>query len=69
MPRKYFRKYLPTYESLQQYKWFARFGGFLQHPNLWRLNRGSVSGGVAIGLFAGCALAFLGLLWLMWGAS
>ena len=53
MPRKYFRKYLPTYESLQQYKWFARFGGFLQHPNLWRLNRGSVSGGVAIGLFAG----------------
>ena len=53
MPRKYFRKYLPTYESLLKNKWFARFGGFLHHPNLWHLNRGSVSGGVAIGLFAG----------------
>lgn len=53
MPRKYFRKHLPTHESLQKYKWFARFGGFLQHPNLWHLNRRSVSGGFAIGLFAG----------------
>ena len=53
MPRKYFRKYLPTYESLEQHKWFARFAGFLQHPNLWHLHRKSVSGGVAVGLFAG----------------
>ncbi len=53
MPRKYFRKHLPSYESLQQNKWFARFGGFLRHPNLWHLNRESVSGGVAAGLFAG----------------
>jgi uncharacterized protein (DUF2062 family) len=31
----------------------ARFGGFLRHPNLWHLNRHSVAGGVAVGMFSG----------------
>ena len=31
----------------------ARFGGWLHHPNLWCLNRRSVPGAVAIGLFCG----------------
>jgi uncharacterized protein len=53
MPRKFFRKYLPTHESVRENKWISRFGRFLQHPNLWHLNRRSVAGGVAIGLFAG----------------
>lgn len=53
MPRKYFQKYLPSHESIRQSKFFARFGSFLQHPNLWHLNRHSVPGGVAVGLFAG----------------
>lgn len=53
MPRKYFRKYLPTSESIQNHRFLSRFSRFLQHPNLWHLNRRSVSGGVAVGLFAG----------------
>jgi len=53
MPRKFFRKYLPSHDAVRQNRHLARFGAFLHHPNLWHLNRGSVSGGVAIGLFSG----------------
>jgi uncharacterized protein (DUF2062 family) len=53
MPRKYFRQYLPSHDSVRRHRLIARFGRFLDHPNLWHLNRRSVSGGVAIGLFAG----------------
>ena len=54
MPRKYFRKYLPTHESVRSNKYIGRFGRFLhRHPNLWHLNRASVSGGVAVGMFCG----------------
>jgi hypothetical protein len=54
MPRKYFRKYLPTHESVRNHKHLGKLGGWLhRHPNLWHLNRQSVSGGVAVGLFCG----------------
>src|SRR5712671_7329577 len=53
VPRKFFRKYLPSYESVRQNRFVARFGSLLRHPNLWHLNRRSVSGGVAAGMFAG----------------
>lgn len=53
MPRKYFRRYLPDPDSLRSSRMVAMFGGWLQHPNLWHLNRRSVSGAVAIGLFSG----------------
>ncbi len=53
MPRKYFRKYLPTHESITGNRWIARFGPWLKHHNLWHLHRRSVAGGVAVGLFAG----------------
>lgn len=53
MPRKFFRKYLPSAESVRANRWVAMFGRLLQHPNLWHLNRDSVAGAVAIGLFAG----------------
>jgi uncharacterized protein (DUF2062 family) len=53
MPRKYFRKYLPSHESVRNNRHIARFGGFLHHPNLWHLNRHSVAGGVAVGMFSG----------------
>ena len=53
MPRKLFRKLLPDEESLRRHPHLARFGERLQHPALWHLNRRSVSGAVAAGLFAG----------------
>ena len=53
MPRKYFRKYLPDAATVREHPWIGKFGGLLRHPNLWHLNRGSVAGGVAIGLFSG----------------
>lgn len=53
MPRKFFRKHLPSSESVRDHRVLGRFGSWLHHPNLWHLNRGSVSGAVAVGLFAG----------------
>ncbi|HWQ38655.1 MAG TPA: DUF2062 domain-containing protein [Burkholderiales bacterium] len=53
MPRKLFRKYLPSHESMRQHRWLRFFGTAVHHHNLWHLNRRSVAGGVAVGLFAG----------------
>jgi len=53
MPRKFFRKYLPSHDAVRQNRFLSPFSRFLHHPNLWHLNRHSVSGGVAIGLFSG----------------
>lgn len=53
MPRKFFRKYLPDAAKVRSHRIVAVFGSLLHHPNLWHLNRESVAGGVAIGLFAG----------------
>lgn len=53
MPRRFFRKYLPTAEQVRANPWLQGRAHWLTHPNLWHLNRDSVSGAVAIGLFAG----------------
>lgn len=53
MPRKYFRKYLPAHETVRESRYVQWLGPLLRHPNLWHLNRRSVSGGFAVGLFAG----------------
>jgi len=53
MPRKHFRKFLPDAAKVRSYRIVRLFGSLLHHPNLWHLNRESVAGGVAIGLFAG----------------
>lgn len=53
MPRKYFRRFLPTHAWIHEHRWLGRFSSFLSHPNLWHLNRHSVAGGVALGLFSG----------------
>lgn len=53
MPRKFFRRYLPNATEVRKHRLVAMFGSLLQHPNLWHLNRDSVAGAVAIGLFAG----------------
>jgi uncharacterized protein (DUF2062 family) len=51
--RKFFRKHLPHADRVRSHPLVARFGRFLHQPNLWHLNRESVAGAVAIGLFAG----------------
>ncbi len=56
MPRKFFRRFLPDSDTVRANKylaWCATWGPWLQQPNLWHLNRRSVAGGFAIGLFAG----------------
>lgn len=53
MPRKFFRRFLPSHESVRSNRHIARLGPWLQHHNLWHLHRRSVAGGVAVGLFAG----------------
>lgn len=53
MPRKLFRKYLPSHENIKQNRFIGLFGGLLHHHNLWHLHRRSVAGGVAVGLFTG----------------
>jgi hypothetical protein len=53
MPRKLFRRFLPSHDSVRQNRHIARLGPRLQHHNLWHLHRRSVAGGVAAGLFAG----------------
>lgn len=53
MPRKYFRKYLPDHETVREHKHLRWFRPLLKHPNLWHLNRHSVAGGVAAGMFGG----------------
>jgi uncharacterized protein (DUF2062 family) len=51
--RKFFRKFMPSQETVHSYPWIKPFARWLHHPNLWHLHRRSVAGGVAIGLFCG----------------
>lgn len=56
MPRKFFRRFLPDRDAIRAHRylaWLDASGTWLHHPNLWHLNRHSVAGGFAIGLFAG----------------
>ena len=52
--KKLLRKYVPDAREVRSRRLVAAFGRWLQHhPNLWCVNRRSVAGAVAIGLFAG----------------
>jgi uncharacterized protein (DUF2062 family) len=51
--RKFFRRFTPNPDKIRSHRMVAAFGGWLHHPNLWHLNRRSVPGAVAIGLFSG----------------
>lgn len=51
--RKHLRKYLPTPESIFQYRLFRWMQPVLGHPRLWHLHRRSVALGISIGLVTG----------------
>jgi len=56
VPRKLFRRFLPDRDTVRANRYLAKLDAhstWLRHPNLWHLNRHSVAGGFAIGLFAG----------------
>lgn len=44
---------MPDHSAVRANRWLAPFRNSLLHPRLWHLNRHSVAGGVAVGLFCG----------------
>lgn len=51
MSKKFFSKYLPDPHKITQSKSLRIFGKFIHEPNLWHLNRKSVSMAFLVGLF------------------
>lgn len=52
MPRKFFQRLLPPPHEIRDHRHLKRFFGDLVHDaNLWHLNRRSVAGAFAVGLF------------------
>ena len=51
MPRQLLRRYLPTPEKIASMQGLGRLRPYLSDPNLWHLNRRSVSGAMYWGLF------------------
>ncbi len=51
MPKRLIKQWLPDSHTVRDHRYVRMFGKLLHDPNLWHLNRRSVSGGVAVGLF------------------
>jgi uncharacterized protein (DUF2062 family) len=51
MPRHLIKRFIPHSSDLKKHKYLKHLGVLLHDENLWHLNRRSVSGGVALGLF------------------
>ncbi|NMG42800.1 DUF2062 domain-containing protein [Aromatoleum toluvorans] len=51
--RKTIKRFLPNHESVHNNRWLRPFADTLLHPRLWHLNRHSVAGAIAVGLFCG----------------
>jgi len=51
MPRRIIKRYLPDHDKIRNHKHLKLLRPLLQDPNLLHLNRRSVSGGFAVGLF------------------
>ena len=51
MPKRLIRRLTPDPKKLKEHKHLKYFGMLLHNPNLWHLNRRSISGAVAVGIF------------------
>ncbi|OGT89114.1 MAG: ATP-binding protein [Gammaproteobacteria bacterium RIFOXYA12_FULL_61_12] len=54
MPKHLIRKFFPDHEQVRHHKHLRIFGKLIHDPNLWHMNRRSVSGAFFVGLF--CAV-------------
>lgn len=62
MPKKIIKKMIPDHETIKNQKSLKIFGSLLHDANLWHLNRKSVAGAFALGLFN----AFIPVPFQMW---
>ncbi len=51
MPKKIIKRWMPDHHTIKNNKHLQIFGDLLHNPNLWHLNRRSVSKAFAVGLF------------------
>lgn len=51
MPKKFFKRILPDLEWIRNHSHLKIFGTLHHNPNLWYLNKHSVAGAFAVGLF------------------
>ncbi|MEW7978498.1 MAG: DUF2062 domain-containing protein [Candidatus Sedimenticola endophacoides] len=54
MPRHLIKRYTPDHETIRNHKHLRVFGRLLHDPSLWHMNRRSVAGAFAVGLFWAC---------------
>ncbi|TVO68872.1 DUF2062 domain-containing protein [Sedimenticola selenatireducens] len=51
MPKNLIKRFTPNHETIRNHKHLRVFGQLLHDPNLWHMNRRSVAGAFAVGLF------------------
>ncbi len=51
MPREFFKRYMPDEEKVKKHPHLSRLGTRIHDPNLWHLNRNSISRAFLVGVF------------------
>lgn len=61
--KNFFKKLLPSVSLIKSHPKLQFFGNLLHDPNLWHLNRRSLAGGTAVGLFTAFVPLPMQMLW------